>query len=77
MRLLERAKARLFEWLQRACPHDPRYVSADVLEGAAGGMRVAWCRRCGALEVRYAVEAGGTLSWINSYWREPRATWWP
>lgn len=58
----------LFEFFQRRCPHDPGYVTADILEGATKDLQVQWCRRCGAARV---VNDGREWDW-----REPRATWW-
>ena len=57
----------VLELLQRRCRHDPRYVSADIHEGRFDDIEVAWCRTCGAFQMK--LENGRTD------WREPRPTW--
>jgi len=51
-------------WLQ-ACPHNPRHIAADILEGS-GDFEVKYCRRCGAVCPEYALE-----------WRRARPLWFP
>lgn len=73
--------------LQCECDHDPRFVSADILEGdwhwkpAASSADtphglancLAWCRRCGAYQFNRELEAG---TYQYGGWFEPRAAWW-
>lgn len=60
---------RIFECFQRRCPHNPRWVRADILEGEHYPKTlVAWCLRCGAYRRSWPGVGEGD-------WREPRATW--
>lgn len=60
--MIERLINWLFERFQRACQHDPVYVTADIHEGG-WFLAVEWCQRCGAVR-------GQGLEW-----RRPYATW--
>ena len=63
---------RLINWLfwqfQKSCGHDPRDVSADILENSGGKVEVMWCRRCGAYRIQY-------IHGLQQAWTTPRATW--
>lgn len=52
---------------QARCPHDAKYVRADILEGDAGNASVQWCYRCGAYRVMW--HGTGTV------FRQPQAAW--
>ena len=58
----------MFWQLQRRCEHDPRDVTADILEGGGKAWAVSWCRRCGAYRCAHEIET-------MADWRTPRATW--
>lgn len=64
-------KYKLLNWIfsrfQQACPHDPSWVRADILEGENPNHLIQWCLRCGAY--RHVTP----YPW--SEWREPRADW--
>lgn len=67
----------LLEKLQRRCPHDPDYVTADILDGdfhggPGGDQAVEWCQRCGA--ARRVFDTYGERRREGDL-REPRATW--
>jgi hypothetical protein len=38
-------------FIQKRCRHPELMVAVDVLEGSAEPISVAWCRRCGAVQV--------------------------
>ena len=72
----ERVEDWLLERLQRRCPHDPRYVAADILDGdfhggPGGDQAVEWCMRCGAY--RRVSDPFGQRRYSDLH--EPRATW--
>lgn len=80
--MINKIANRIFEFLQRRCPHDSAWVSADILEGALrGGSSMAsvkdddqcvqWCKRCGA----YRVTNGTFGAWTGWEWHSPYATW--
>lgn len=77
MNLIQRIEAWLLEQLVKRCPHDSRYVSADILEGMDhGNTQLQLCRRCGA--IRFAFRdfcAGKELRYQE--WRRPRPLWVP
>lgn len=54
---------------QVKCPHEPRYVRADVLEGDVPGREVHWCYRCGAYKVSVY------MTGMQTEWRQPKAAW--
>jgi hypothetical protein len=59
----------LVDWWMRRCPHDGAHVAADILEGSMNDGRVAYCRRCGAVSVRYDASP-------NCFeFRRPRPLW--
>ena len=63
-----RFRYKLLGYLQRQCRHPAEAVSADIAEGDIPEWAVAWCRICGATQLRWQ---GG-----QSEWRVPRADWW-
>jgi hypothetical protein len=66
----------LLDKLQARCPHDGRYVSADILEGGMnnGYTQLQLCRRCGAVRFVFGDHcAGETLRYQE--WRRPRPLW--
>jgi hypothetical protein len=66
---------RLVAWWQARCPHDPKYVSADVMEGEGAGVAVKWCRRCGAYACDYRTPME---QWAKGpkHMTRPNARWW-
>lgn len=58
---------------QARCPHDPKYVRADILEGDVNGKAVRWCYRCGAYST--AFYTSGLSGTIHSEWRSPKSAW--
>lgn len=55
-------------WLRRCCHHGSN-VAADILEADEPTLSVAYCRRCGAVQVRRAMRC--------LEWRRPRPLWHP
>jgi hypothetical protein len=69
---------RLVDWWLRKCKHDSAHVVADVLEGDGANHSVAYCRRCGALQVRYHHDHPD--KWMRcrvGRWLRPRPLWFP
>lgn len=62
----------IFEALQRRCTHDPRHVTADILEGCGGDTAVSACQRCGAVKIIIGVHS---RKGADGSWRAPRASW--
>lgn len=62
---------RLVDWWMRRCRHADVNVAADILEGGWDTGRVAYCRRCGAVSIRY--DMLGKMS--VGEWRRPRPLW--
>lgn len=58
-------------WLKR-CRHEPEDVAADILEGDGQNQSVAYCRCCGAVQVRNVI---GPASVRCGEWRRPRPLW--
>jgi hypothetical protein len=58
--------------LQRTCNHDPSDVSTDVLDGCVKSLEVKWCRRCGAIRIRW--NPSETIT-TNPLWRRPDPEW--
>ena len=65
--------ALLLRWIQSKCDHDPRHVTADVLEGDYLPLQLQWCRLCGAYRFQneHPERVAGTPPWTN-----PRPDWW-
>lgn len=70
----------LVDWWLRRCPHDPRHVVADFLEGAndqgeragAASFGVQWCGRCGAIRHGNPV----TMPVLaDAEWTRPQPLW--
>lgn len=57
----------LLSLLQRRCQHPGEFVAVDILEGGGNGIRVKWCRRCGAHRVEPTV---------SDSWRSPDPNLW-
>ncbi len=67
----------LLGWLQRRCRHPGQLCAVDISEGAAGGLEVAYCNRCGAVKLQYPRNRG-KVEWRRPdphLWRDWRATW--
>lgn len=65
--------------LQRRCEHPGSMVAADLLEGCADGIRVKYCRRCGAVKTDWQPMPAGRPSLFSSiphYWRRPDPHLW-
>lgn len=60
-------------WLRR-CRHHGGNVAADIIEADSPALSVAYCRRCGAVQIRYMV--GSTVVRCGE-WRRPRPLWHP
>lgn len=61
---------RLIDWWMGRCKHAPENVAADLLEGDWDRGRVCYCRRCGAVQIRYDIHP-----MTVSEWRRPRPLW--
>lgn len=59
--------------LQRRCDHPGEFVAVDLLEGCSSDTEIAYCRRCGAVNVGYK-RVDGTLT--KAGWRLPDPNMW-
>lgn len=69
---MRRTWAWLLSKLQDRCRHEPRYVTADILDGDGLPQMVRWCRLCGAYQ--QATVSGGAA--FCGLWHRPRPLWW-
>ena len=74
--MVRRLEALLLEQLVKRCPHDSRYVSADILEGGmnSGYTQLQLCRRCGAVRFVFGDHCAGEQLRYQE-WRRPRPLW--
>lgn len=63
----------LLNQLLKRCPHDGRYVAADILEGALQQRQVQLCKRCGAVRFTFG-DVGVELPHYGE-WRRPNPIW--
>lgn len=63
--------------LTKQCTHDPKFVTADVLEGDNRSLSVQWCRLCGSFRRQYRQDDDLTTE-VNAskQWTNPRPDWW-
>jgi hypothetical protein len=75
-RMVRRLEALMLEQLVKRCPHDSRYVSADILEGGMnnGYTQLQLCRRCGAVRFAFGDHSAGEQLRYQE-WRRPRPLW--
>lgn len=67
------ANRKLLADYQKDCTHPSEHVTADILEGDRPGMRVKWCRLCGAVRQQYLTDKKSGWHWQETGWRVPCA----
>lgn len=65
----------LLSLLQRRCQHPSELVASDVLEGSVNGLRVKWCRRCGAIKTDWT-PGNSPFATLEHFWRRPDPNLW-
>lgn len=58
-------------WLRR-CLHRPEDVTADILEADHLGLSIAYCNKCGSVQIRRVI---GPAAVLCGEWRRPRPLW--
>lgn len=78
MNLIQRIETWLLEQLVRRCPHNSRYVTADILESDMdnGNTQLQLCQRCGAVRFAFGDHCAGEKPRYQE-WRRPRPLWVP
>lgn len=59
----------LLAWLQRHCNHPGDMLVADILESSSADTEVTYCRRCGAVMIKFHPMTRGE-------WRLPDPNLW-
>lgn len=62
--------------LQKRCHHPSNMIAVDLLERCVDGLKVAYCRRCGAIKTEWQPTGQSKFNTLEHTWRRPDPNLW-